>query len=68
MRNILEYPITKEEIVETLLKMQEAYKWDILHHGYYGDMTPMILDEAIKCIEENYGNREEKGPGSQTSA
>jgi hypothetical protein len=65
MRNILEYPITKEEIVETLQQIKEAYVMGILHNGYYGNMTPMILDETIKCIEENYGKREED-TGSET--
>lgn len=55
MRNIIEYPITKEEIIETLQRIHESYVMDI-----ETNMTPLILSEAIKIIEDNYGNREEK--------
>jgi hypothetical protein len=54
MRNIVEYPITKEEIVAELKRLKQE---DIDKAGLYfecGGILGPCLDEAIKCVEEHY--------------
>ena len=47
MRNLLEYPITRDEVIECLTKLRES----ILEEGCIGDMRPLLLTVAIKEME-----------------
>ena len=49
MRNILEYPITDKERIETL----EQIKNDILAQETIGDLRAEILQECIELIKSN---------------
>lgn len=46
MRNLQEYPITTEEIIECLQK----YKEDALSEQRVGDMRPLLLTAAIRAL------------------
>ncbi len=46
MRNLKEYPVTKDEIVALL----EDYQALALRRGGIGDMRPTLLSEAIKHV------------------
>lgn len=46
MRNLEEYPIMDSEVIECL----ERLKAKALEAGGVGDMTPMLLDRAIKMF------------------
>jgi hypothetical protein len=51
MRNLLEYPITKDEIIQAL---QECLEDEIKHQKNdrgYGDIKGVCLREAIKMID-----------------
>lgn len=51
MRNTLEYPVTKEEILECLKLIQRnIMKWNSKENSV-GDMRALLLAEAIKIIE-----------------
>lgn len=50
MRNLLEYPLTKEEIVTTLRN-------EARHHsemGGIGDITPVCLEAAAQIVEASF--------------
>ena len=48
MRNLLEYPVTTQEIVEYLTYLKTEF--DFGNTGSCGDMGPVILAEAIARI------------------
>jgi hypothetical protein len=50
MRNLLEYPVTTDEIVQTLTRLSEAAHKRIVETQIVGSMECVILDEAIKRI------------------
>jgi hypothetical protein len=56
MRNLLEYPITKEEIVECLAELARTF--DNLE--LCGDMRPLLLKRAIKIIKSAKEIKNEK--------
>lgn len=45
MRNLLEHPVTKDEIVLCLLALTVDFDPDLV-----GDMRPMLIREAIKHV------------------
>lgn len=47
MRNLVEYPVTKDEIMENMDRLSQ----EILKEGGVGDMRPLLLREASKLIE-----------------
>lgn len=49
MRNIAEYPITKEEILECLLSISE----DINKYKRVGDMRPIFLRLAAEAVKQS---------------
>jgi len=49
MRNLKEYPVTKQEIINLLL-MYEAVA---LQRGGIGDMTPLLLREAAEHVRRS---------------
>lgn len=56
MRNLLEYPVTKEEIISFLQSISN----DLMKNDLScGDMRMVLIDEAIKIIE-NYKNFQTK--------
>ncbi len=46
VRNLKEYPVTKQEIIDLL----GAYEAKALQRGGIGDMTPLLLREAIRHV------------------
>jgi hypothetical protein len=52
MRNLLDYPITKEEIVQCLLHLSNELSKDEL----VGDMRPILLETAARLINESPQN------------
>ena len=56
MRNLAQYPITTEEIVECLERLRNEHMAQ--HAGRCGDMTPSLLSEAIEIVKA--------GPAPQT--
>lgn len=48
MRNLIEYPVTTEEILELLDALKMEFDGDLM-----GDMRPAILMEAAKRICEH---------------
>lgn len=52
MRNIIQYPITLDEILETIAQLSlEASEYDE-EHMVCGSMRPLVLDEAFRYIEK----------------
>lgn len=49
MRNLQEYPITVDEVIECLKDLKKALSPEITQ--LCGDMRPLLLDEAIKIVE-----------------
>jgi len=47
MRNLKEFPITKDEIIDCLRQLQE----DIIKEDLVGDMRPILLEEAMDIIK-----------------
>jgi hypothetical protein len=47
MRNLLEYPVTHEEIIECLARLRDRE----MAEGRVGDMTPTLLDLAIAAVQ-----------------
>ena len=47
MRNLKEYPVTKEEIIECLTRLVDDYYHQV---PVCGDMTFMLVTEAIKHV------------------
>lgn len=46
MRNIMETPVTKEEIIDTLLRLADEFEGE----EKYGDMRPLILKQAAQHV------------------
>lgn len=46
MRNIVEFPVTKQEIYECLERIQH----DLMEEGRIGDMRPYLVDLALGII------------------
>jgi len=46
MRNLKEHPVTKQEIIDLL----GAYEAKALQRGGVGDMTPLLLREAMRHV------------------
>lgn len=63
VRNLLQYPITKDEIIEFL--QNEIEKRYPIVEGHriesmsFGDVTIGLLEEAIKIIKESEENAEQ---------
>lgn len=47
MRNLLEYPITHDEIIECLARLRDRE----MTGEQTGDMTPTLLDFAIAAVQ-----------------
>lgn len=48
MRNLLEYPVTREEIIELLLQLSQQFSEEFS----CGDMRPLLLQIAAKAVKE----------------
>lgn len=59
MRNLVEYPITLDEIVECL----ETYKRQAMDEERIGDMRPVLLDLAIMAVRYRELKLWERGDG-----
>ena len=55
MRNLVQYPITGDEIVDYLRSL--AADVDPEKTRLVGDMRPLLLDEAIRAVRHCYGVR-----------
>lgn len=53
MRNTLEYPPTKDEIIEALERLLKQETDRIAENGAIGNMTPLLISEAITRIRED---------------
>ena len=53
MRNTLEYPPTKQEIIEVLERLLKSETERIAENGLIGSMTPLLLEEAIVRIRQD---------------
>lgn len=64
MRNLLEYPVTKKEILDFLMSLLDDYHEEAKHEFRCGDMSMTLLSEAIKIVEgtENYEFRLDSYP------
>ena len=63
MRNLLEYPITKEEVLNALEDSIKAILADYETKGLpCGDIRPTALQEAIDFLTENYPNEGRGAP------
>jgi Fe2+ or Zn2+ uptake regulation protein len=49
VRNTIEHPITKEEVIELL----EQHKHDHLKDEQCGGIDPLLMDIAIRCVRES---------------
>jgi len=47
MRNELEYPVTKQEVIDYLSKLQD----ELIKEGVVGDIRPVLLDVAIDAVK-----------------
>jgi hypothetical protein len=52
MRNLVEYPITHEEIMECLARLSEVLSYD--KTGLVGDMRPLLLDRATEIVRKDW--------------
>lgn len=50
MRNTLEFPITRTEIVDTLLRLAVELAERDAEEGVCGDMRPILLETAAKIV------------------
>ena len=50
MRNLIQYPISKEEIVGCLKEFAKEVDPEIT--GLYGDMRPLLLAEAVLIVDK----------------
>lgn len=57
MRNLVQYPITLDEIVETL----ETLKKQVLAEEHIGDIRPLCLDMAIAAVQHRQMKLWERG-------
>ena len=63
MRNLLKYPITKEEVLNALEYSIKAYLAEYETTGIpCGDIHPTALQEAIDFLTENYPNEGRGAP------
>lgn len=53
VRNIVEYPITKKEILDCLHRKVDESNKEIKEKMIMGDMTPGILMKVIEIIEKS---------------
>jgi hypothetical protein len=53
MRNLAQYPITREEIVELLTRLRIREEQEIAERGTIGAVSPTVLNEAIRIIIES---------------
>ena len=53
MRNTLKYPPTKEEIIDCLRRLKEESDRRIVTSISCGDMTSLLLHEAMRIIDES---------------
>jgi hypothetical protein len=51
VRNLLKYPVTQEEILESLRKQM----LDIRAEGRIGDMRPLVLRHTTEILEAAFG-------------
>ena len=49
MRNLLEYPVTEQEICDLLLRLKGECDPDLV-----GDMTPVLLEQARQIVHAAY--------------
>src|SRR6266436_9823603 len=63
MRNLKEYPVTKQEIINLLL-MYEAIA---LQKGGIGDMTPLLLREAAEHVRRSTAQLSDLGTVQDSS-
>jgi hypothetical protein len=49
MRNLHEYPVTKEEILDYLARLQD----EVIKEDGIGDMRPLLLAKARQIIEQS---------------
>ncbi len=63
MRNLKEYPVTKQEIINLLL-MYEAVA---LQRGGIGDMTPLLLREAAEHVRRSTAQLSDLGTVQDSS-
>lgn len=61
MRNLVEYPITKEEIVQAITEALEDEEKRQANDPDYGSIKEVALQEGIKCVNEYYGIKYLKG-------
>lgn len=52
MRNLLEYPITAEEVVECLDNILKEVEYESKARTLFGDMRPLLLRTAIEVVRE----------------
>jgi hypothetical protein len=55
MRNIAEYPVTKEEIASCLVDLSDSF----LEDGKIGDMRPYLLGIAAQIVIKSDWKQEE---------
>lgn len=51
MRNLAEYPITLDEVIECLNGLKLEAMAEAVENLSYGDMRPLLLEHAIKVIK-----------------
>jgi len=51
MRNLLQYPVTQDEILQSL----RSQKRDIEQEQRIGDMRPLVLRHTIEIVEATFG-------------
>jgi hypothetical protein len=61
VRNVLEYPVTLEEIVDCLKRLRDREG----EAGRVGDMTPLLLEMAICAVRYRELYLWERGDGKQ---
>ena len=54
MRNLIQYPVTKEEIIGCLKEFVKEV--DPETTGLYGDMRPILLAEAVDIVDQMYAS------------
>jgi hypothetical protein len=50
MRNTLEYPVTKQEVIDYLVRLQEQ----LINEGAVGDMRPIYISIALDAVKEHH--------------
>lgn len=55
MRNLVEYPITHDEIIRTLNEYLEDWQKRNANDPIYGDINGVCLQEAIRMVEVDRG-------------